>query len=165
VSVPVHEGGRFWYRKNDGLQRQAPVYSRDTLAAPPVLVLDPNQLSPDGSQSLAQTVPSPDGQYLAYSLAEGGSDWETIHIRDVEDYSWDQLIYEYHVSTLTMVMGGIVRAVKFITPAAYDHMLHDQKQRDLMRLGDLASKRTITRALHWYRTPRLRKQFFSMADR
>jgi hypothetical protein len=83
----------------------------------------------------------------------------------VEDYPWDQLIYEYHVSTLTMVMGGIVRAVKFITPAAYDHMLHDQKQRDLMRLGDLASKRTITRALHWYRTPRLRKQFFSMADR
>src|SRR5688500_817016 len=36
----------------------------------------------------------------------------------VEDYPWDQFIYEYHVSTLTMVMGGIVRSVKFITPAA-----------------------------------------------
>jgi len=84
VSVPVRQGGRLWYRKNSGLQRQAPVYSKETLDAPPVLVFDPNTLSADGSLSLAQTVPSPDGRFLAYSVAEGGVDWETIHVRDLK---------------------------------------------------------------------------------
>jgi hypothetical protein len=81
----------------------------------------------------------------------------------VQDYPFDQFIYEYHVSTLTMLIGGIVRAVKFITPGAYDHMLQDRKQADLMRLGDLARERTTARALHWYRTPHLREMFFSVA--
>lgn len=84
VSVPKREGGQLWYRKNDGLERQALVYTREHLSAPPVLVLDPNQLSADGSLSLAQTAASPDGQYLAYSVAEAGGDWETIHIRDLK---------------------------------------------------------------------------------
>ncbi len=84
VSVPVREGGRIWYRKNRGLQRQAVLYSKDSLAAPPVLVIDPNTLSPDGSLSLAQTAPSPGGRFLAYALAEGGVDWETIRIRDLK---------------------------------------------------------------------------------
>jgi len=83
-TVPVRVGGQFWYRKNNGLQRQSPIYSRATLTAPPVLVMDPNQIYPDGTVSLAQTAPSPDGRYLAYSLAESGGDWETIHILDLK---------------------------------------------------------------------------------
>ncbi len=81
----------------------------------------------------------------------------------VEDYPCEQFIYEYHVSVLTMLIGGIVRAVKFITPAAYDKMLQDQKQADLMRLGDLARERLVARALYWYRTPHLRETFFSVS--
>ena len=50
---------------------------------PPVLVIDPNVLSPDGSISLAQFAPSPNAQLLAYAIAEGGADWETIRVRDV----------------------------------------------------------------------------------
>ncbi len=84
VSVPMREGGRLWYRKNSGLQRQASLYSRDSLAAEPVLVIDPNTLSPNGSLSLAQIAPSPDGRFLAYSVAEGGMDWETIYVRDLK---------------------------------------------------------------------------------
>jgi hypothetical protein len=83
----------------------------------------------------------------------------------VAGYPWDQFLYEYHVATLTMVIGGIVRSVKFITPDAYDRMLQDPKQGDLMRLGDLARQRVMARALHWYRTPHLRQQFFSTAGR
>ncbi len=79
----------------------------------------------------------------------------------VQGYPYDQFIYEYHVSTLTMLMGGMVRAVKFLKPAAYNNMLQGQKQADLMRLGDLARERMMARALHWYRTPHLRKMFFS----
>src|SRR5215467_16261473 len=51
VTLPVSEGGRYFYQKNSGLQRQAPLYMREGLSAAPMLVLDPNALSPDGSLS------------------------------------------------------------------------------------------------------------------
>ncbi len=82
----------------------------------------------------------------------------------VQDYPYDTFIYEYRVSTLTMLIAGMMRAVKFIKPGAYDNMMRDQKQADLMRLGDLARERMMTRALHWYRTPHLREMFFSVDD-
>src|SRR6266850_3870417 len=84
VSIPVRDGGRYFFQKNSGLQRQAPLYVRESLTASPSLVIDPNVLSPDGSLSLAQWKPSPDGRLLAYGLSEGGADWETIHVRDVD---------------------------------------------------------------------------------
>jgi prolyl oligopeptidase len=84
VSIPVREGGRYFYQKNSGLQRQSPLYVRESLTAAPALVLDPNVLSPDGSVSLAQWMPSPDGKMLAYGLSEGGADWETVHVRDLD---------------------------------------------------------------------------------
>jgi prolyl oligopeptidase len=84
VSIPVREGGRYFYQKNSGLQRQAPLYVRASLTAAPALVLDPNVLSPDGSVSLAQWTASPDGRLLAYGLSEGGADWQTLHVRDLD---------------------------------------------------------------------------------
>ena len=48
-----------------------------------MLVLDPNQLSPDGSTSVSQFAPSPDARYLAYAVARGGADWETVRVRNV----------------------------------------------------------------------------------
>ena len=83
VTIPVREGGRYFYQKNSGLQRQSPLLVRDTLAGEPRLVLDPNTLSPDGSISLAEWQPSPDGHLLVYGLSQGGADWETLHVRDV----------------------------------------------------------------------------------
>ena len=83
VSLPRREGGRLWYRRNSGLERQSVVYSRRDINAPRLMVIDPNQLSPDGSISLAQIAPSPNGKFLAYSLSEGGADWQTIHVRDL----------------------------------------------------------------------------------
>src|ERR1700720_4790242 len=38
VSVPVREGGRYFFQKNSGLERQAPLYVRSSLTAPPALV-------------------------------------------------------------------------------------------------------------------------------
>ena len=85
VSIPVRQGGRYFYSKNSGLQRQAPLYMRSSLTAPATLVLDPNVLSPDGSLSLApEWASSHDGRLLAYPLSEGGADWRTIHVRDID---------------------------------------------------------------------------------
>lgn len=88
---------------------------------------------------------------------------DTLVEAGVQDYPYDQFLYESYVSTLTILLGSIVRAVKFVKPGAYDKMLQDQKQADLMRMGDLAFDRMVARALHWYRTPRLREMFFSVA--
>ena len=84
VSIPLKEGGRYFYVKNSGLQKQAPLYWRATLTGPATMVIDPNALSPDGSVSMAQWSPSRDGKLLAYGLSEGGADWRTVHVRDID---------------------------------------------------------------------------------
>ena len=78
------EGGRYFYQKNTGLQRQSPLFVRASLTSEPALVIDPNVISPDGSLSLSQWSPSPDGKLLAYAISEGGADWETLHVREVD---------------------------------------------------------------------------------
>jgi prolyl oligopeptidase len=83
VGLPVVEAGTLFYARNAGLQRQAPVYMRASVSAAPTLVIDPNEISPDGSLSLGQWMPSPDAQLLAYGLAEGGADWRTVRVRDL----------------------------------------------------------------------------------
>jgi prolyl oligopeptidase len=83
VGLPVVEAGKLFYARNAGLQRQAPVYMRASVSAAPALVIDPNEISPDGSLSLGQWTPSPDAKLLAYGLAEGGADWRTVRVRDI----------------------------------------------------------------------------------
>ena len=83
TSLPVIESGRLFYAQNSGLERQAPIYMRAGVFDPPQLILDPNALSPDGSVSVSQFMPSPDAKLLAYSVAEGGADWETVRVRSI----------------------------------------------------------------------------------
>jgi len=83
TSVPFWEGSRWFYTKNSGLQRQSVWYARPTLDGAEQVVLDPNQLSPDGSIALSGFSPSPDGKSLAYGQSEGGSDWVTYYVRDL----------------------------------------------------------------------------------
>jgi len=56
---------------------------RASLMAPPTLIIDPNVLSPDGSVSLANYAPSPDARLLAYTLSDGGADWQTVRVREI----------------------------------------------------------------------------------
>ncbi len=76
-------GGRIFFTKNSGLQNQSVVYVQDSPAEAPRELLDPNALSPDGSVALLGYQPSPHGSCLAYNLSQGGSDWLTIHVRNV----------------------------------------------------------------------------------
>jgi prolyl oligopeptidase len=84
VSIPELEGSRYFYSKNSGLQKQRPVYMSAALNGPQTMVIDPNVLSPDGSISMAVWAPSRDGRLLAYGLSQGGADWRTLHVRDID---------------------------------------------------------------------------------
>jgi prolyl oligopeptidase len=76
-------GGRYFYRKNDGLQNQSVLYVLEQLDGEPRVLLDPNTLSKDGTVALGQASISPDGRFMAYSLSEAGSDWSTWKVLDV----------------------------------------------------------------------------------
>jgi prolyl oligopeptidase len=76
-------GGKYLFRKNDGLQNQSVLYIQDSLDAEPRLLLDPNKLSKDGTVALDSFVTSDCGKYGAYSLAEAGSDWNTWKVLDI----------------------------------------------------------------------------------
>ena len=81
-SLPQFAGPYRFFSKNDGLQNQAVLYVQTGKTLPRVL-LDPNLLAADGTTALTQWEPSPDGSHIAYTLAEAGSDWETIRVREV----------------------------------------------------------------------------------
>jgi prolyl oligopeptidase len=83
VQVPVREAGQLFFRRNTGLEKQSVLYRQRGPTDEPQAVLDPNSLSPDGSLAVAGWSVSPDGRYLAYTTAEGGSDMRDIHIRDL----------------------------------------------------------------------------------
>ena len=83
VSAPRYAGRHWFYNRNTGLQRQSVVYTRETLNGPETVVIDPNQLSPDGSIALSAMDPAPDGQHFAYGQSEGGSDWSTFYVREL----------------------------------------------------------------------------------
>ncbi|MBI2927652.1 MAG: S9 family peptidase [Verrucomicrobia bacterium] len=81
--VPVQQGGRYFFAKNDGLQNQSVIYTMPSLDAAPTVLLDPNKLSPDGTVALTTYVLSDDGNLLAYGLSSAGSDWQEWKVRDV----------------------------------------------------------------------------------
>jgi prolyl oligopeptidase len=83
VTPPQYEGGRWFYSRNTGLQRQPVVFARERLEGPETVVLDPNSLSPDGSIAVSAFVPAPDGRHFAYGQSQGGSDWSTYHVREL----------------------------------------------------------------------------------
>ncbi len=102
ISAPHRHGPRYVFSKNDGLQNQSVVYTQETLESPPVVLLDPNQWSKDGTVALGGLAFSEDGKYLAYGVAESGSDWNTWKVMHVE--SGKQLSDELHWLKYT---GGV----------------------------------------------------------
>ena len=82
--VPGKRGGRYFFRKNDGLQNHFVLYTMKSLDDEPKVLLDPNKLSEDGTISLSGTAVSEDGQLLAYGLSVQGSDWQEWKVRNIE---------------------------------------------------------------------------------
>ncbi len=82
--IPFKEGDRYFYFKNDGLQNQSVLYTLTSLDAEPRVLIDPNQLSADGTVALSGIAISENGKLMAYGLSTSGSDWQEWKVRDVE---------------------------------------------------------------------------------
>ena len=82
--VPFRKGDRYFFVRHDGLRNQSVLYTQDHLDGEPRVLVDPNQLSGDGTVALAAFNLSEDGRYLAYGLTNGGSDWQEWRVREVE---------------------------------------------------------------------------------
>lgn len=77
VSAPFKEGKYMYFYKNNGLQNQSVLY-RKLENSTEEIFLDPNTFSKDGTTSLASVNFTNDGNLVAYSISEAGSDWRKV---------------------------------------------------------------------------------------
>ncbi|HKR65318.1 MAG TPA: prolyl oligopeptidase family serine peptidase [Thermoanaerobaculia bacterium] len=84
TSTPFKAGGRYYFFKNNGLQNQSVLYEQDSLVHEPRVLLDPNTWSKDGTVALNGMSFSDDGRYMAYGVADAGSDWVKWKILEIE---------------------------------------------------------------------------------
>lgn len=82
ISAPFKEGNYTYYSKNDGLQAQSVLYRTNNTTKVTEVFLDPNKFSEKGTTSLSNLSFNKKGNLAAYSISEGGSDWNKIIIID-----------------------------------------------------------------------------------
>jgi prolyl oligopeptidase len=81
--IPSRSGEYYLWSKNDGLQNQSVLYVQKGLVGTPRVLIDPNQLSANGTVRLMAGEASRDGRYFAYYLSRGGSDWLEGHVLEM----------------------------------------------------------------------------------
>jgi prolyl oligopeptidase len=139
-SLPQRHGVLYLYTHNNGLQNQNVLYVADSLDGARRVLLDPNSLSDDGTISLAGFEPNVDGSLIAYSLADGGSDWRTWHVRDVasgEDLA-DQIRWVKFSEVAWMPDGSGFFYGRYDAPAEGEELTGTNENQKLYfhRLGD-----------------------------
>ncbi|MCA9168042.1 MAG: prolyl oligopeptidase family serine peptidase [Planctomycetales bacterium] len=78
-------GGKRFCLRSDAEHQQPLLVSVDEMlgTAEQRAIVDPNALDPSGHTTIDWYRPSPDGQWIAVSLSEGGSELGTLHLYDV----------------------------------------------------------------------------------
>jgi prolyl oligopeptidase len=82
-SIPVKKGGRYFYSRTSGVENQPVLYVRDSVDGAGRVLIDPNSWAKDGAIALAEWSASDDGVRVAYAVQDGGTDWRTIRVLDV----------------------------------------------------------------------------------
>jgi prolyl oligopeptidase len=82
-SAPFKVGEYYFFTKNDGLQNQNIWFIKKGLNGAEEVFLDPNKLTADGTAAVSLLGFSHDKKYLAYSVAQAGSDWSNIYVMEV----------------------------------------------------------------------------------
>lgn len=83
-SSPFKKGKYYYFFKNNGLQNQSVLYRQEGLTGTPEVFLDPNTLSADGTAALGNVSFTKSGKYMAYTVAQSGSDWQVGYIMNTE---------------------------------------------------------------------------------
>ena len=88
VTPPEIAGKHYFYTKREGSQNQPVLYvrenAREGVTGPDRVVVDPNQLSADGTIALDWFQPSDNGRYLAYGTSVSGSEMSTLHVIEIK---------------------------------------------------------------------------------
>lgn len=82
-SAPMKVGEYYFFGKNNGLQNQSVWYIKKGLEGKEEVFLDPNKLTTDGTAAVSLLGFSHDKKYVAYSIAQAGSDWSSIYVMDI----------------------------------------------------------------------------------
>tara|TARA_Y200000002_G_scaffold112493_1_gene92165 strand:+ start:1592 stop:3622 length:2031 start_codon:yes stop_codon:yes gene_type:complete len=93
ISIPIRRGNKTFYYLDDGIQQQSIFMMKQCDNCQPKILVDPNKFSEDGTVSLSDISVSPNGEYLAYSISDGGSDWRTWKVLEIDtEKTTDDLI-------------------------------------------------------------------------
>ena len=84
ISIPYKVKEKTFYYFNDGSFQQSKLMIKDCDSCDARVLIDPNQFSDDGTISLGGTSISNDASHIAYSISDGGSDWRTWKIMNIE---------------------------------------------------------------------------------
>lgn len=83
-SAPFKEGDNYFYFKKEGLQNQSVLYISQSIDDDGKVFIDPNKLSNDGTVAINTISVSNDGKLFGYAKSDAGSDWKTLHIKDIK---------------------------------------------------------------------------------
>ena len=81
--APFKVGQQYFFTKNNGLQNQSIWYIKKGLDTKEEVFLDPNELTADGTAAVSLLGFSHNKKYVAYSVAQAGSDWSNIYVMDI----------------------------------------------------------------------------------
>ncbi len=87
VGVPDRHGEHLLVTRGGGTTEQDVWYavrSPAEVASGGRVLIDPNAMSADGTVSVSSVTVSLDDRLVAYALSEAGSDWNTLHVLDLE---------------------------------------------------------------------------------
>ena len=82
-TIPEKKGGKYFYFRNSGVQNQRVLYVCDNIDGAGRVLIDPNTWAKDGTNALAEWSVSGSGAHVAYAVQDGGTDWRTIRVLDV----------------------------------------------------------------------------------
>ncbi len=81
--IPVRVDDYYIYTKNDGLKNENVYYYTNGIGGDEKVFIDPNKLTGDGTAAVSLLGSSRDKKYMAFSMNQAGSDWQTIRVKFV----------------------------------------------------------------------------------
>ena len=140
AAAPFRRGDRWFQMRNSGLQDQDVLWVADAPDAEGRVLIDPNELSAEGTTALSAIAVSEDGELVAYAVSDAGSDWRTWAVRrtDGGDDLPDRIGWSKFASAAWTHDGAGYFYGRYPVPpadAAYDAPNRDMELR-YHRIGD-----------------------------